>query len=282
VPVRLTGRSALAAAAVAAGCLFLTWLAAFHIGFAQRVDQSILLGFFDVAHHRGVKPFADFVANLCSPFPYLLFAWIPMLVAFRRGRPGVAIAIGVILVGANVTTHELKPLLATPRPFDHTDQIGSASWPSGHATAAMSFVLCCVLAAPSRTRPFVVAIGAVFAVAVCYSFLALGWHYPSDVLGGFLVATTWTLLAISAVRAVQKHGVPSAPPTPSRPRLAHDLGPPAAAVAGAAGLGILVALARPHAVLAFARAHEWFILGAAGIGLIAVALATGLMLAVRR
>ena len=267
---------------VAGGCLFLTWLAAFHIGFAQRVDQSILLGFFDVAHHRGVKPFADYVANLCSPFPYLLFAWIPMLVAFRRGRPGVAIAIGVTLVGANVTTHELKPLLATPRPFDHADQIGSASWPSGHATAAMSFVLCCVLAAPSRMRPFVVAIGAVFAVAVCYSFLALGWHYPSDVLGGFLVATTWTLLAISGVRAVQKHGIPSAPPTPSRLRLAHDLGPPAAAVAGAAGLAVLIALARPHAVLAFARAHEWFIFGAAAIGLIAVALATGLMLAVRR
>jgi hypothetical protein len=146
----------------------------------------------------------------------------------------------------------------------------------------MSFVLCCVLAAPRRMRPFVVAIGAVFAVAVCYSFLALGWHYPSDVLGGFLVATTWTLLAISGLRAVQKHGIPSGAPTPPRLALVQDLGPPAAAVAGAAGLGILIALARPHAVLAFARAHEWFILGASAIGLIAVALATGLMLAVRR
>jgi membrane-associated phospholipid phosphatase len=282
VHARLTSKSALGAAALAVALLFLTWLAAFHIGFAERADQSILLGFFDVAHHRGVKPFADFVANLCSPFPYLLFAWIPMLVAFLRGRPGMAIAIGVILVGANVTTHELKPLLAAPRPFDHIDQIGSASWPSGHATAAMSFVLCCVLAAPGRMRPFVVAIGAVFAVAVCYSFLALGWHYPSDVLGGFLVATTWTLLAISGLRAVQKHGIPSTAPTPSRLALARDLGPPAAAVAGAAGLGLLIALARPHPVLAFARAHEWFLLGAAGIGLLAVALATGLMLAVRR
>ena len=280
MPARLTARSALAAAAVAALCLFLTWLAAFHIGFAQRADQSILLGFFDVAHHRGVKSLADFVANLCSPSPYLFFAWIPMLVAVLRGRPGVAIAIGVILLGANVTTHELKPLLSAPRPFNGVDEIGQASWPSGHATAAMSFVLCCVLAAPSRMRPFVVAIGAVFAAAVCYSFLALGWHYPSDVLGGFLVATTWTLLAISGLRAVQRHGVPARPP--SRSRLAHDLGPPAAAVAGAAGLGLLLALARPHMVLAFVRAHEWFVLGASAIGLIAVALATGLMLAVRR
>ena len=64
-----------------------------------------------------------------------------------------------------------------------------ASWPSGHATAAMSFALCAVLAAPARLRPLVAAVGAAFAVAVCYSFLALAWHYPSDVLGGFLVAT---------------------------------------------------------------------------------------------
>ncbi|MGZ6579213.1 MAG: phosphatase PAP2 family protein [Solirubrobacteraceae bacterium] len=280
MPVRLTARTALAATGMAFVCLVATWFAAFHVGFAQRADQSILLGFFDVADHRGVTSLANFVANLCNPVPYVFFAWIPMIVAVIRGRPLVALAIGVILVGANVTTHELKPLLATPRPFDHFDQIGSASWPSGHATAAMSFVLCCVLAAPNRMRPFVVAIGAMFAVAVCYSFLALGWHYPSDVLGGFLVATTWTLLAISGLRAIQKHGVPAVPA--SRPRLAHELGPPAAAVAAAAGLGLLLALARPHAVLAFARAHEWFVLGAAGIGLIALALATGLMLAVRR
>jgi membrane-associated phospholipid phosphatase len=280
VPSRLTARTALAATGVAGACLVATWFAAFHVGFAQRADQSILLGFFDVADHRGVTSLANFVANLCNPVPYVLFAWIPMLVAVLRGRPRVALAIGVVLLGANVTTHVLKPLLAQPRPFDAHDAIGSASWPSGHATAAMSFVLCSVLAAPTRARPAVAALGAVFAVAVCYSFLALGWHYPSDVLGGFLVATTWTLLAISGLRALDKHGIPAV--QASRPRLSHELAPPAAAVAGAAGVGLLVALARPHAVLAFARAHEWFVLGAAGIGLVALALATGLMLAVRR
>lgn len=280
MPARLTARSALAAAAAAFACTVITWYAAFHVGVAQRVDQSVLLGFFDVAEHHGVVPLANFGANLCSPSPYLFFAWIPIAVAIFRGRPWVALAIGVILLGANVTTHLLKPLLAEPRPFGGHDKIGPASWPSGHATAAMSFVLCCVLAAPARIRPFVVAVGAVFAVAVCYSFLALGWHYPSDVLGGFLVATTWTLLAISGLRAVQKHGVAAG--AAPRPRLARDLAPPAVAVTGAAGLGLLIAVARPHAVLAFARAHEWFVVGAVTIGLLAVALATGLMLAVRR
>jgi hypothetical protein len=144
----------------------------------------------------------------------------------------------------------------------------------------MSFVLCAVLAAPQRARPFVVAAGAVFAVAVCYSFLALGWHYPSDVLGGFLVATVWTLLAISWLLAVEHREL--TPATRSRARLWHELGPSALTVLGAVVLALLIALARPHAVVTFARTHEAFMLGASVIGAVALALATGLMLAVRR
>ncbi|HEV7174532.1 MAG TPA: phosphatase PAP2 family protein [Solirubrobacteraceae bacterium] len=271
------------AAAVAVGLLFVTWIAAFHVGPVERADQSILQGFSDVGHRNGIEPVANFIANLCSPEPYLYFAWIPMLVAVLRGRPRVALAIGVILLGANLTTHLLKPLLAQPRPtwlLHGITPLKAASWPSGHATAAMSFALCAVLAAPARLRPLVAALGAAFAVAVCYSFLALAWHYPSDVLGGFLVATTWTLLAVAALLAVPQRqpAVASVSQTPTW----RALGPSAAAVIGAGGLALLVAVARPHAVVSFARSHEVFVIGAAAIALVALALATGVMLAVRR
>ncbi len=280
---RLTSKSALVAAGVSAGLLFVTWFAAFHIGLVERADQSILQGFSDVGHRNGIEPVANFIANLCSPEPYLYFAWIPMLVAVLRGRPRVALAIGVILLGANLTTHLLKPLLAQPRPtwlLHGVTPVSAASWPSGHATAAMSFALCAVLGAPARVRPLVAAIGAAFAVAVCYSFLALGWHYPSDVLGGFLVAATWTLLAVAALLAMP-HARPAVASV-SRTPTWRALGPPAAAVIGAGALALLVAVARPHAVVSFARSHEVFIIGAAAIALVALALATGLMLAVRR
>jgi membrane-associated phospholipid phosphatase len=283
VHARLTTKSALAAAGVAAGLLFLTWFAAFHIGVVKRADQSILQGFFEIGHHGPIAPVANFVANLCSPEPYLYFAWIPMLVAVLRGRPRVALAIGVILVGANLTTHVLKPLLAQPRPaslLDGIPHIGAVSWPSGHATAAMSFALCAVLGAPSRLRPLVAALGAAFVVAVVYSFLALAWHYPSDVLGGFLVATTWTLLAVAGLLRLRQRG--PAPLSESTTPAWRALGPAAAALVGAGTLAVLVVLARPHAVLSFARSHEVFMIGAAAIGLTALALATGLMLAVRR
>jgi membrane-associated phospholipid phosphatase len=283
VNARLTAKSALAAAAVAAGLLFVTWFAAFHIGAVERADQSILQGFSDVGRRGGIEPLANFIANLCSPAPYLYFAWIPMLVALLRGRPRIALAIGVILLGANLTTHLLKPLLAEPRPawlLHGVGAVGAGSWPSGHATAAMSFALCAVLAASSRYRPLVAALGAAFAVAVCYSFLALAWHYPSDVLGGFLVAATWTLVAVSVLLAVPQ-GQPAVTSVARTPTW-RALGPPAAAVICAGGLALLVAAARPHAVFSFARSHAIFVIGAAAIALIALALATGLMLAVRR
>jgi membrane-associated phospholipid phosphatase len=283
VPTRLTARSALIGAATVVALLLVTWFAAFHIGLVKHADRSILQGFSDLGHRDRIRSLATFVAQLCNPKPYVFFAWIPMLVALLRGRPRVALAIGVILLGANLTTQLLKPLLAVPRPVSvpgADSPVASASWPSGHATAAMSFALISVLAAPARLRPLVAALGAAFAVAVCYSFLALGWHYPSDVLGGFLIATAWTLLAVSALQAVERRRAPVRPA--SRPRIREALGPAAGTVMAAGVIAALVVITRPHAVLAYVRAHEAFVIGAGLIAVIALALATGLMLAVRR
>ena len=63
----------------------------------------------------------------------------------------------------------------------------------------MTLALCTVIAAPARRRPAVAAAMVAFALAVCYSFLELGWHYPSDVFGGYLVAATWTLVGIAGL-----------------------------------------------------------------------------------
>ena len=87
--------------------------------------------------------------------------------------------------------------------------VDAASWPSGHATAAMSLCLCWVIAVSARWRPAVGAVMAAFAIAVSYSFLTLGWHYPSDVLGGFLIAAVWSLLGSPRCR-LYEHRLPSA------------------------------------------------------------------------
>jgi hypothetical protein len=207
----------------------------------------------------------------------ILFALV-----LRRGR--VVAAVGGILIGANFTTQILKSVLHQAHPVVFTlngmPQVRESSWPSGHATAAMSLALCAVLVSRARWRPVVAAAGAAFAVAVSFSFLILVWHYPSDVLGGFLVAATWTLLGVGTVWAADARWprrVPSSTPTRLTPREA--LGPPIAALLGCLALAGLLVLARPHSVVAYARAHTTFVVGATAIGALGFALAIGLMLA---
>ncbi len=277
-------KTVLAGAGVSAGLLVLTWLAVFHIGPVQRADVSILRGFADLGQHPHVSSLAQFIAHLCNPKPWVYFAAVPVLIAVARRRLWVALAIVAILLGANVTTQLLKPLLATHRPsvIAGTGPAG-ATWPSGHATAAMSLALCLVLAVPARLRAWMAALGAAFAIAVCYSFLALLWHYPSDVLGGFLVAVTWTLLGVAAVLFAQsRHAGRTPSGLEDRISVREALGPPAIAALAALVLALLVAIARPQAVAYYARLHEAFVIGAAAIAVLGLSLATAVMLTLRR
>ena len=110
----------------------------------------------------------------------------------------MAVVVPAILLGANVTTQLLKPALADPRAASTctaSRSIYPGSWPSGHSTASMSLALCCVLVVGPRLRPLAALLGAGYAIAVGYALVALGYHLPSDVLGGYLVAATFTLSA---------------------------------------------------------------------------------------
>jgi membrane-associated phospholipid phosphatase len=278
-------RTPLIGAGVGVVLLLVTWYAAHYASVLKRADVSILNGFVEL--HR---PFLDrlttFVAHLCNPHPYVVLAAVPVLMALARRRPRVAVTVGAIMLCANETTQLLKPLLAAPRDVAWWNPISNASWPSGHATAAMSLALCTVIAAPARRRPVVAAAMSGFAIAVCYSFLELGWHYPSDVLGGFLVAATWTLLGVAGLSAYEARRPSPVPGVTAVDRPAFSIGQaltPAVAMLLAAALLVgLILLARPHAVLTYARLHRTFVIGAGGIAVVGMALASGLMLTLRR
>ncbi len=283
MPVR--PRIALIGALASSAMLVLVWLLAFHTGIGEHSDQSIFIGFGGLKHHH-VDAIASFIARLCDPAPFVVLGACLVALAAVRHRPRSALAITMLLTGASITTQLLKVLLAHPRAHSLVGphiSVTAESWPSGHATAAMSLALALVLAVPARARPAAAALGAVFAVAVSYSFLTLGWHYPSDVLGGFLVAVTWAQLALAFVFAGDARPLrrPELPLRPSIP-LRSALVPPAFALLGGGVLVALVALVRPHQVLSYANTHTAFVVGAAVIGAVGVAIATAVMLSVRR
>jgi membrane-associated phospholipid phosphatase len=279
-------RTALGGAAAGVALLVLVRFLAFHVHAGERADQAILQGFAGLQRPR-VNHVANAIATLCDPKPYLVLAAIPVLVALIRRRPRTAVIVGLIMLGANLTTQLLKPLLATtrfhglPGPF-----VQAGSWPSGHATAVMSLALSAVIAAPARLRPLVGAIMAAFAVALCYSFLALAWHYPSDVLGGYLVASIWALVGVAALSwLIRRRPVsPRAQAERRRPQVsvAEALAPFVLLVAAVLVCAAVVAVARPHEVVSYAAAHTTFMVGAAVIASLGLAIATGASLALRR
>jgi undecaprenyl-diphosphatase len=140
---------------------------------------------------------------------WIVFALIIGL-ATRRGAVGVG---GVVLLTAVTTfvadaaSFGLKDLVHRPRPFVVHPQIHplyvvhSSSFPAGHAATAFAGATILSYLA-TRATPFFVAL----AVAIGFSRVYVGDHYPSDVLGGAMVGALVGLAAIVLVRAVSEHG----------------------------------------------------------------------------
>ena len=273
-------KTALIGAGAGAVLLVLTWLVALRTSLGARADLSILHGFVGLQRPR-VDALAVWITELCNPKPFVAFGAVIVLVALLRRRPRIALGRWRDIALRDPDHRALKDLLPSARALPGVAQpVGS--WPSGHATAAMSLALCAALVAPRRLRPIVAVAGAAFAVAVGYSTLTLIWHYPSDVLGGFLVAGTWTLLVLAVLFRVEaSDGLSPTVQDGGRVSLRSALTPPAVGCALAATLAGVVLLVRPHQLLSYARIHPAFVIGAAAIGAMALLVATTVML-VRR
>jgi len=98
----------------------------------------------------------------------------------------------VVLILIAIVSQGLKALIFRERPFvDHPfieklSEAGSSSFPSGHTLEAFA-----VAAALSLlfTRKKIVIPVYTWAMLVAYSRMALGVHYPSDVLAGIILGT---------------------------------------------------------------------------------------------
>ncbi|HEV7461785.1 MAG TPA: phosphatase PAP2 family protein [Solirubrobacteraceae bacterium] len=277
-------RIALLGALASLASLVAVWAVADLAAFGRRLDGATLQGFVDL-HSPRIDRLADAVVRLGDPLPFLVAGAVLVSVAMVRARPRTAMVVPLILLGANVTTQLLKPALASPRASSLlTDaHVSAASWPSGHATGAMSLALCAVIVSAPRWRPLVAALGGIFAVAVGYSTLILAWHLPSDVLGGFLVATVWTALGVAALWAAAARWPERAGRGREAALRVREAVTPSAltAVTATACAGAL-ALARPDATLAYAQAHTVFVVGAVAIALLGATLAAALAVALRR
>jgi membrane-associated phospholipid phosphatase len=151
---------------------------------------------------------ASVARHLADPLPILVLLGAVCGLALRLGSRCDALAAVALAAGASLTTLVLKAVLAHPRyqPILGYRQIGSTSFPSGHATASLSIAFVLVLVAPRSWRLPAALVGAAFAIAVGLAVVILNRHFPSDVLGGWLVTAAW-FFAVLAVLRTQPGGL---------------------------------------------------------------------------
>jgi undecaprenyl-diphosphatase len=124
--------------------------------------------------------------------------------ALATGRYRLTLVVAVVLLGGMLFTETMKSAVARPRPpWEHLVVAGGFSFPSGHSlnSSAVYGLLALVawragrLPAPVRRLAAVAGLGLPLAVGL--SRIALGVHYPSDALGGWLGGAA--LVALGAV-----------------------------------------------------------------------------------
>ena len=123
---------------------------------------------------------------------------------FRR-RFDLALAVVVTLAGSFGTTEFLKSRLHH-RAGVH-DYL-ARGFPSGHSTLALALGLSFILVVPAGRRSVVAVAAALYAAGMGAALVFYAWHFPSDVGGGFCVATAWAAAAAQLASRPVERGLP--------------------------------------------------------------------------
>ncbi len=102
----------------------------------------------------------------------------------------------ISFVGGEIITALLKQFFARPRPdvFPPLASEHSYSFPSGHTIAAVSFYGLLAFFLWRQGRKELAFFSGLWVLAIAFSRVYLGVHYPSDVLGALAVGAIWFVI----------------------------------------------------------------------------------------
>ena len=172
----------------------------------ERLDEEILNAI-STPSGSPVHDLAFAVEQLMDPAGWAAATTVAFLLASWQGRHKRALLAVALIVGTGLVDLTLKAVFEHPR--EQSIPVGEFEWfpvasafPSGHAAGALAISLAFLFVVPSPWRRPAAVIGLAFTLAVSLGLLVLNYHYPSDILGGWLLALGWcfALLAVDADR----------------------------------------------------------------------------------
>jgi len=196
---------------VAAGIALFAWVAV-HVksGSTQVIDERVLRF---LGAHRGAPWLENAMLEITLLGTGTVVVMIAGVAALFLGLTKHRASAGLLLaatVGALVLNNVLKAAFDRPRPqlFTWGTRAFTTSFPSGHAmSAAAVYATIAFLAArlqqrrSARNTTYLLA--TVVVLAISFSRLYLGVHYPSDVAAGLVVGLAWAAFCATVLEAMQ-------------------------------------------------------------------------------
>lgn len=119
---------------------------------------------------------------------------------------GAGLAMGLTTLISAFTSDMMKIFFARIRPdlVTQLDPISSPAFPSGHANNAAVVYILFIMLVPQARHPGWQLAAAVMILLTGLSRIMLGVHWPTDVIGGWMLGTAFALMA-GAVIAWRRH-----------------------------------------------------------------------------
>ncbi|GGH19489.1 phosphatase PAP2 family protein [Paenibacillus segetis] len=144
------------------------------------------------------------------PVIVIIILTMVVLFVFLRHRKELIFLVTVV-IGSALINMVLKHLFSRSRPdFHRLIEVGGYSFPSGHSMSAFSFygALAYLLwrhIPGSLGRVILIVLSSMFILFIGLSRIYLGVHYPSDVLGAYLVSSCWLSCSIWGHQRLMEH-----------------------------------------------------------------------------
>lgn len=143
-----------------------------------------------------------FITNYGGFIGAIIISVILLAYLLKRKRKYDAIFAALGIGGTLLINNILKIVFKRARPslWDLLISENSYSFPSGHTMISLSIVLVLILIFRyNKYRNLLIVISIIYAILVAFSRLYLGVHYPTDILGGWLISSFWVLLSYRIV-----------------------------------------------------------------------------------
>jgi membrane-associated phospholipid phosphatase len=159
--------------------------------------------------HAGFVDAMQLISDSGSGLAWQVVLTVVVLWLLWRRLPRLALFVVVTAAGSSLLNAAVKEAVHRLRPT-LTDPVAHApglSFPSGHAQAAIvGYAVLLLVFLPilqGAWRRTAVAVAVFMVLAIGFSRLALGVHYLSDVVGGFVLGAAWVAAMAAAFNALR-------------------------------------------------------------------------------